>query len=45
MEQLDLEAIKAELAEIEASGIEAHSERYESLHAKLVAALNSIDDI
>lgn len=45
MEQLDLEAIKAELAQIEATGIETHTERYEALHAKLVAALNSIDDI
>lgn len=45
MEKLDLEAIKAELAEIEVSGIENHAERYEALHAKLVAALNSIDDI
>ncbi|MEN9679081.1 MAG: hypothetical protein RL301_208 [Actinomycetota bacterium] len=45
MEPLDLEAIKAELAEIEASGVETHSERYEILHAKLVAALNSIEDI
>jgi hypothetical protein len=45
MEQLNLEAIKAELAEIEALGVDTHSERYEALHAKLVAALNSIDDI
>ena len=45
MEPLNLEAIKAELAEIEVSGVDSHSERYEILHAKLVAALNSIEDI
>lgn len=45
MEQLDLESIKAELAEIEASGIDEHAQRYETLHAKLIEALNQIDEI
>ena len=45
MEKIELEAIKAELAEIEAIGVEEHAARYEELHAKLVAALQSIDDI
>lgn len=45
MDQLELEAIKAELADIEASGVETHAARYEELHEKLVLALKSIDDI
>lgn len=42
---IDLEAIRAELSEIEESNLPEHVARYEALHAKLTEALKSIDDI
>ena len=45
MSQIDLEAIRAELSEIEGSSLPEHVARYEALHAKLTEALKSIDEI
>ena len=42
---LDLEQIRAELSAIEGSDLPEHVARYEALHAKLVDALKSIEDI
>ena len=45
MSDINLEEIRAELASIEGSALPEHVARYEALHAKLVAALKSIDEI
>ena len=45
MSQIDLDAIRAELSEIESSNLPEHVARYETLHAKLTEALKSIDEI
>lgn len=45
MSEIDLDAIRAELAQIEGSDLAEHQERYEALHAKLVDALKSIEEI
>ncbi len=45
MSEVNLEEIRAELAEIEGSDLPEHVARYEALHAKLVESLNSIDSI
>ncbi|MFM8447214.1 MAG: hypothetical protein ACKN92_03460 [Candidatus Nanopelagicaceae bacterium] len=45
MSQLDLDQIRAELSEIEGSPLPEHVARYEALHAKLIEALKSIDEI
>jgi hypothetical protein len=42
---VNLEEIRAELAEIEGSPLPEHVARYEVLHAKLVEALKSIEQI
>ena len=42
---IDLEQIRAELAEIEGSDLPEHVARYEALHEKLVEALKSIEEI
>ena len=42
---LDLEEIRAELSAIEGSELPEHVARYETLHAKLVEALKSIEEI
>lgn len=43
--QINLDQIRAELAEIENSALPEHVARYEVLHAKLVEALKSIEEI
>jgi len=45
MSEIDLVAIRAELAEIENSNLPEHQARYEALHAKLVEALKSIEEL
>jgi hypothetical protein len=45
MSEINLEQIRAELAEIEGSELPEHQARYEALHAKLVDALKSIEEI
>jgi hypothetical protein len=45
MSEINLEQIRAELAEIEGSELPEHQARYEALHAKLVEALKSIEEI
>lgn len=45
MSEVNLEEIRAELAEIEGSDLPEHVARYEALHAKLVESLKSIDSI
>jgi hypothetical protein len=45
MSNIDLDAIRAELSEIEGSPLPEHVAKYEALHAKLVEALQSIDNI
>lgn len=45
MSNIDLYAIRAELSEIEGSPLPEHVAKYEALHAKLVEALQSIDNI
>ena len=45
MSKIDLDAIRAELSEIEGSPLPEHVAKYEALHAKLVEALQSIDNI
>jgi hypothetical protein len=45
MSHIDLDAIRAELSEIEGSSLPEHVARYEALHAKLTQALKSIDEI
>lgn len=42
---INLDEIRAELAEIEGSDLPEHVARYEELHAKLVEALKSIEDL
>jgi hypothetical protein len=42
---VNLEEIRAELASIEGSDLPEHIARYEALHAKLVEALKSIEQI
>jgi hypothetical protein len=42
---IDLDQIRAELAQIEGSDLPEHVARYEALHAKLVEALKSIEEI
>ena len=44
MTSIDLDAIRAELSEIENSELPEHVAKYEALHAKLVEALKSIDN-
>jgi len=45
MNELNLDEIRAELASIEGSALPEHQARYEALHAKLVDALKSIEEI
>ncbi len=45
MSEVNLDQIRAELAEIEGSELPEHVAHYEALHAKLVEALKSIDSI
>ena len=45
MSDLNLDEIRAELAELEGSDLSEHVFRYEVLHAKLVEALKSIEEI
>ena len=45
MNGVNLEEIRAELASIEGSELPEHVARYEALHAKLVEALKSIEEI
>ena len=45
MSEINLDQIRAELAEIEGSELPEHQARYETLHAKLVEALQSIEEI
>lgn len=45
MNELNLDEIRAELASIEGSSLPEHQARYEALHAKLVEALKSIEEI
>jgi hypothetical protein len=45
MSEINLDQIRAELAEIEGSSLPEHQARYEALHAKLVDALKSIEEI
>lgn len=45
MSEINLDEIKAELASIEGSELPEHQARYEALHAKLVDALKSIEEI
>lgn len=45
MSEIDLDSIRAELLEIENSELPEHQVRYEALHAKLVEALKSIEEI
>lgn len=45
MSDINLEEIRAELAAIEGSDLPEHVAKYEALHAKLVDALKSIDEI
>jgi hypothetical protein len=45
MSEINLEQIRAELLEIEGSDLAEHQARYEELHAKLVDALKSIEEI
>ena len=45
MNEINLEEIRAELASIENSELPEHQARYEALHAKLVDALKSIEEL
>lgn len=45
MSEINLEDIRRELADLENSELPEHVARYEALHAKLVEALKSIDEI
>ena len=43
--KINLDEIRAELAEIEGSNLPEHVARYEALHSKLVDALKSIEEL
>ena len=45
MNEINLDEIRAELATLESSELPEHQARYEALHAKLVEALKSIEEI